>query len=253
MTRDLPEHGLPRPRCLIRRRGRRAAVLCLRGASRSRRQRRRAGLSRPARRSHRSDIHRVTHAGNTPAVTINAYSPPLWRMGAYQVKDSWRVAEALDLVRRGAPADSGRSRQLAVEHVAQHVHDLLRSLRSRHRGAVDLLEGVGRIGVVERDDRLAECGRETRIKGRVPLLVLVPNRTTTTSAWRISVWVRIALTPAPLWSFQNPSDSSPRIATPTSSEAPWSVTGELKARSRPAFSAPSAIRSRQSEWISPAR
>jgi hypothetical protein len=35
-----------------------------------------------------SDIHRVTHAGNTPAVTINAYSPPLWRMGAYEVKES---------------------------------------------------------------------------------------------------------------------------------------------------------------------
>jgi predicted metal-dependent enzyme (double-stranded beta helix superfamily) len=35
-----------------------------------------------------SDIHRVTHAGNTPAVTINAYSPPLWRMGAYEVKPS---------------------------------------------------------------------------------------------------------------------------------------------------------------------
>jgi hypothetical protein len=30
----------------------------------------------------------VTHAGNTPAVTINAYSPPLWRMGAYEVKES---------------------------------------------------------------------------------------------------------------------------------------------------------------------
>ncbi len=35
-----------------------------------------------------SDIHRVTHAGNTPAVTINAYSPPLWRMGAYEIRDS---------------------------------------------------------------------------------------------------------------------------------------------------------------------
>ncbi len=35
-----------------------------------------------------SDIHRVTHAGNTPAVTINAYSPPLWRMGSYEVKES---------------------------------------------------------------------------------------------------------------------------------------------------------------------
>ena len=33
-----------------------------------------------------SDIHRVTHAGRLPAVTINAYSPPLWRMGAYEIK-----------------------------------------------------------------------------------------------------------------------------------------------------------------------
>jgi predicted metal-dependent enzyme (double-stranded beta helix superfamily) len=33
-----------------------------------------------------ADIHRVTHAGDHPAVTINAYSPPLWRMGAYEVK-----------------------------------------------------------------------------------------------------------------------------------------------------------------------
>jgi predicted metal-dependent enzyme (double-stranded beta helix superfamily) len=35
-----------------------------------------------------TDIHRVSHAGSTPAVTIHAYSPPLWRMGAYEVKDS---------------------------------------------------------------------------------------------------------------------------------------------------------------------
>jgi predicted metal-dependent enzyme (double-stranded beta helix superfamily) len=32
-----------------------------------------------------SDIHRVRHAGAAPAVTIHAYSPPLWRMGAYEV------------------------------------------------------------------------------------------------------------------------------------------------------------------------
>lgn len=35
-----------------------------------------------------SAIHRVTHAGDRPAVTINAYSPPLWRMGAYGVEPS---------------------------------------------------------------------------------------------------------------------------------------------------------------------
>ena len=31
-----------------------------------------------------SDIHRIAHAGDRPAVTIHAYSPPLWRMGAYE-------------------------------------------------------------------------------------------------------------------------------------------------------------------------
>jgi predicted metal-dependent enzyme (double-stranded beta helix superfamily) len=33
-----------------------------------------------------ADIHRVLHAGDGPAVTINAYSPPLWRMGSYVVE-----------------------------------------------------------------------------------------------------------------------------------------------------------------------
>jgi len=33
-----------------------------------------------------SDIHRVAHAGGEPAVTVHAYSPPLWRMGAYDVQ-----------------------------------------------------------------------------------------------------------------------------------------------------------------------
>jgi predicted metal-dependent enzyme (double-stranded beta helix superfamily) len=32
-----------------------------------------------------ADIHRVSHAPGEPAVTIHAYSPPLWRMGAYEV------------------------------------------------------------------------------------------------------------------------------------------------------------------------
>ena len=32
-----------------------------------------------------SDIHRVTHAGEVPAVTLHAYAPRLRRMGAYAV------------------------------------------------------------------------------------------------------------------------------------------------------------------------
>jgi mannose-6-phosphate isomerase-like protein (cupin superfamily) len=32
-------------------------------------------------------IHRVLHAGDGPAVTIHAYSPPLRRQGAYSLAD----------------------------------------------------------------------------------------------------------------------------------------------------------------------
>ena len=39
-----------------------------------------------------SDIHRVLHAGTAPAVTLHAYSPPLWRMGAYAVSDGGVLA-----------------------------------------------------------------------------------------------------------------------------------------------------------------
>ncbi len=39
-----------------------------------------------------ADIHRVLHAGDAPAVTIHAYSPPLWRMGAYEVKPGGELA-----------------------------------------------------------------------------------------------------------------------------------------------------------------
>jgi hypothetical protein len=38
-----------------------------------------------------SDIHRVLHAGEGPAVTIHAYSPPLLRMGSYSVEESGQL------------------------------------------------------------------------------------------------------------------------------------------------------------------
>ena len=37
------------------------------------------------------EIHRVFHAGGAPAVTLHAYSPPLWRMGAYLVEPDGRL------------------------------------------------------------------------------------------------------------------------------------------------------------------
>jgi predicted metal-dependent enzyme (double-stranded beta helix superfamily) len=33
-----------------------------------------------------SHVHRMRHDAATPAVSIHAYSPPLWRMGAYEVE-----------------------------------------------------------------------------------------------------------------------------------------------------------------------
>jgi cysteine dioxygenase type I len=39
-----------------------------------------------------ADIHRVTHAGSAPAVTLHAYSPPLLRMGAYVVGEDGVLA-----------------------------------------------------------------------------------------------------------------------------------------------------------------
>jgi predicted metal-dependent enzyme (double-stranded beta helix superfamily) len=35
-----------------------------------------------------ADIHRMSHAGGGPAVSLHAYSPPLWRMGAYAIEPS---------------------------------------------------------------------------------------------------------------------------------------------------------------------
>lgn len=39
-----------------------------------------------------SDIHRVRHAGQGPAVTLHVYSPPLLRMGAYVIGEDGVLA-----------------------------------------------------------------------------------------------------------------------------------------------------------------
>jgi predicted metal-dependent enzyme (double-stranded beta helix superfamily) len=41
-----------------------------------------------------SDIHRMSHAGGGPAISIHAYSPPLWRMGAYAIDPEGIVTRA---------------------------------------------------------------------------------------------------------------------------------------------------------------
>lgn len=37
------------------------------------------------------EIHRVRHTGVAPAITLHAYSPPLERMGSYEVRDDGRL------------------------------------------------------------------------------------------------------------------------------------------------------------------
>jgi predicted metal-dependent enzyme (double-stranded beta helix superfamily) len=68
-----------------------------------------------------ADIHRVSHHGAEPAVTIHAYSPPLWRMGAYEVLPTgqlrrWSLSYAEELRPIGvtrSPADEDRFGKVA--------------------------------------------------------------------------------------------------------------------------------------------
>jgi quercetin dioxygenase-like cupin family protein len=53
-------------------------------------------------------IHRVLHAGDGPAVTIHAYSPPLTRTGAY------RVGENGELERESLPLEAELRAEAAV-------------------------------------------------------------------------------------------------------------------------------------------
>jgi quercetin dioxygenase-like cupin family protein len=58
-------------------------------------------------------IHRVLHAGDGPAVTIHAYSPPLRRTGAYRVGPDGeleRKAQAFEVELRAEPAGAAPTR-----------------------------------------------------------------------------------------------------------------------------------------------
>ena len=72
-----------------------------------------------------SDIHRVSHAGSEPAVTLHAYSPPLWRMGAYEVspdgelrRHSMSYAEELRPLDEGAIAGLSPDREAKAKRPA---------------------------------------------------------------------------------------------------------------------------------------
>ena len=57
-------------------------------------------------------IHRVLHAGDGPAVTIHAYSPPLRAQGAYRVGRRRRARARVPAVRAASCAPSRRSPDL---------------------------------------------------------------------------------------------------------------------------------------------
>ena len=71
------------------------------------------------------------------------------------------------------PPYASRPGSSPLDHVAEDVDHLLGAARGRLGGAVDLLQGVVELGVVEGDDRLAEGGRVAGVEGGVPLAVFV--------------------------------------------------------------------------------
>jgi predicted metal-dependent enzyme (double-stranded beta helix superfamily) len=57
-----------------------------------------------------SDIHRVIHEGSTPAVSLHAYSPPLWRMGAYVIEADGKLSrESISYAEELRPLEAGRA------------------------------------------------------------------------------------------------------------------------------------------------
>jgi mannose-6-phosphate isomerase-like protein (cupin superfamily) len=58
-------------------------------------------------------IHRVLHAGDVPAVTIHAYSPPLERTGTYRIGPRGELERASMSVEEELRAEAGLGLQLA--------------------------------------------------------------------------------------------------------------------------------------------
>jgi Cysteine dioxygenase type I len=91
-----------------------------------------------------SHVHRVRHPeGRPPAVSIHAYSPPLWRMGYYDTDASGvfrrtSVSYAEELSAEPAPVvELGMVREVRAESL-DALGDLLRLLGYPHEWAVEL-------------------------------------------------------------------------------------------------------------------
>ena len=118
-----------------------------------------------------------------------------------------------------ASAVISSSTQLAADHVAEDGGDLLGAPRRSLGGAVDLLQRVVELGVVEGHVWVAERRRVARIEGGVPLPVFVAEADDDDVGGADQRLGPERLTPAPIWSRQKGSLSSPSVPTPASSEA----------------------------------
>ena len=96
-----------------------------------------------------SHVHRMHQDSDAPAVSIHAYSPPLWRMGSYAVGAGRHAAPGVDLLRRGAAP--GRGHGVAVEDcdllvIGGGVMGLFTAYHASERRARVVVLERGRIG-----------------------------------------------------------------------------------------------------------
>ena len=103
-----------------------------------------------------SHVHRCARTATAPAVSIHAYSPPLWRMGSYAVgADGTLRRESVSYAEELRPSRHGERDQRSGRHRRRRdgpVHRLPRG--ARHGARVVVLER-GRVG----DPATASYGR----------------------------------------------------------------------------------------------
>ena len=75
--------------------------------------------------------------------------------------------------RRLETIGAGSAGQFSGQHIAQDIDHLMRLLRHGQSCGIDLFQRVGMVGAMQDNQRFAQGGGLPRVKGGVPLLVLV--------------------------------------------------------------------------------
>ena len=84
-----------------------------------------------------SHVHRMRQDSDAPAVSIHAYSPPLWRMGTYATGPRRHAAPGVDLLRGGAASGrrGGASDAATCVVIGGGVMGLFTAYHASERGA----------------------------------------------------------------------------------------------------------------------